>query len=67
MKKRLSWATLETPSLSVRQKCLILGIHRSRVYYVAQGKDESDVTMMNEIQELYALRPFKGISASRMI
>ncbi len=60
MKKRLSWATLETPSLSVRQKCLILGIHRSRVYYVAQGMDESDVTMMNEIGDLYALRPFQG-------
>ena len=49
MKQRLLWTTIETPALSIRQKCLVLGVNRSQVYYVAQAIDESDVTVMNEI------------------
>ena len=60
MKRRLLWTTIETPALSIRQKCLVLGVNRSQVYYVAQAIDESDVTVMNEIQDIYALRPFQG-------
>lgn len=60
MNQRFSWVSTSMPGLSMRQKCLILKVNRSRVYYRAKEIDNHDATMMNEIRDIYALRPFQG-------
>lgn len=46
--------------LSVRQKSRLLGINRSSLYYPRQEMTEDEVTLMNEIQEIYLSWPFFG-------
>ena len=60
MKQRLMWTLKETSQLSLRQKCNILGVNRSRVYYEPKSVVQDDVTLMNEIGDIYAKRPFQG-------
>ena len=59
MKERLMWTLKETSQLSLRQKCNLLGINRSSVYYQPVASSD-DVTLMNEIADIYAKRPFQG-------
>lgn len=48
-------------SLSIRAGCEALGVARSRLYYKARPLDvDSEVTLQNEIREIYAKRPFQG-------
>ena len=60
MKTRRLWALTETPNLSIRKKCQILRVNRSHLYYKPTPIDDHDVTLMNEIQEIYSKRPFQG-------
>jgi len=60
MKQRAAWSMLETPYLSLRQKCKLLNVNRSSVYYEAAPTVPDDVTLMNEIADIYAKRPFQG-------
>ena len=60
MKQRLMWTLNETRGLSLRQKCSILGVNRSRVYYEPTPVAQDEVTLMNEIGDIYAKRPFQG-------
>lgn len=60
MKTRRSWALNRTPRLSIRQKCEILGVNRSHLYYRPTGIDNHEVTLMNEIKDIYSKRPFQG-------
>lgn len=57
---RKAWAQTPTPGLSVRSKCLILNINRTHLYYHPTTALSCDVSLMNEIQDIYALRPFQG-------
>lgn len=60
MKTRRLWAITPTKNLSVRQKCEILGVNRSHLYYKPKPIDDHEVTLMNEIQDIYSKRPFQG-------
>jgi len=61
MKRRLELTQQSTSKVSVRRRCQILGMCRSRVYYASIRKiDDSQVTHMNEIREIYSKRPFQG-------
>ncbi len=61
MKQRVEIVRSATPDLSTRQKCQLLGVHRSTVYYEKQGDAHSeDQNVLQEIQEIYAPRPFLG-------
>jgi putative transposase len=49
--------------MSLRKACAVLGVNRSQQYYQrtrSAEKDKCDVTLMNEIQDIYARRPFQG-------
>ena len=49
--------------MSLRSACAVLQVNRSQQYYQpisAADKDMNDVTLMNEIQDIYAKRPFQG-------
>jgi putative transposase len=61
MTKRLELAKQDYEQLSIRQRCRLLGVTRSQVYYQkTQGVDDTTATHMNEIREIYEKRPFQG-------
>lgn len=60
MDRRRALAQTRTPRLSIRQKCEILGIHRSGLYYESRPCKNDEVEVMNQIQDIYGLRPFLG-------
>lgn len=60
MEARRALAQQETPSLSVRQKCEALGVHRSTLFYRPRPISVDEVEVMNRIQDLYVSKPFLG-------
>lgn len=46
--------------LSQRQACQILGIARSRLFYIKQPTSGDQVEIMNALSEIYAQYPFMG-------
>lgn len=46
--------------LSVRKKCELLGVTRSRMYYRGKKDNSDDVDIMKEIRETYEKTPFYG-------
>lgn len=60
MTDRRLWAADAHPHLSLRKRCQLLHINRSSLYYRATPVDATDVTIMNELQELYSQYPFMG-------
>ncbi|MBA2656730.1 MAG: IS3 family transposase [Tatlockia sp.] len=46
--------------LSLRQQCDLLQINRSTIYYKAHGADVDDVSMLNEIRDVWERYPFYG-------
>jgi hypothetical protein len=49
--------------MSIRSACTVLQVNRSQQYYQptrSADKNMKDVTLMNEIQDIYARRPFQG-------
>jgi putative transposase len=48
------------PSLSKRAKSMLLGVNLSSCYVTHQPMRKDTVSIMNELQELYAKRPFQG-------
>lgn len=60
MKQRQIWVIKETSHLSLRQKCTLLGVNRSSVYYESVPTQPDDITLMNEIADIYSKRPFQG-------
>lgn len=60
MKLRKAWACTSTPGLSMRSKCMILTINRTHLYYRPAPVSSCDVSLLNEIQDIYGRRPFQG-------
>jgi len=60
MKQRYLWTLNKTNTLSLRQKCNLLGVNRSRVYYEPTPVMRKSVSLMNELADIYAKRPFQG-------
>jgi len=47
-------------NLSVRRKCELLDVNRSRLYYKKSPLNEKDAEIMNVMRELYERHPFLG-------
>ena len=63
MTERRRWVNKRPANMSLRSACAVLQVNRSQQYYqlIRSGdKDMNDVTLMNEIQDIYARRPFQG-------
>lgn len=48
------------PGLSKRRKSGLLGVNLSSLYVKRKPVSQDEITLMNEIQDIYALHPFKG-------
>lgn len=48
------------PKLSISQQCELLSIHKSGIYYHAQGESELNLELMRLIDEHYIEHPYKG-------
>lgn len=48
------------PQLSVEKQCALLAINRSSFYYKPAPSPQDDVTLMNEIMDIWQKRPFYG-------
>lgn len=48
------------PELSIVQQCMLLGIHRSGIYYKPRGESELNLKLMRLMDEHYLHHPFKG-------
>jgi len=46
--------------LSVRRQCELLGVNRSSLYYVSQRPAIEDITLLNEIRDIWERYPFYG-------
>jgi putative transposase len=60
MKERQATVQAAHPHLSKRARALLLRVTLSSCYVKAKAKSEDSVTIMNELRELYAMRPFQG-------
>jgi putative transposase len=50
----------DSPDLSVRRQCTLLGLCRGRVYYNPRAMSETNASCMRRIDELYTRHPFLG-------
>lgn len=50
----------EHPELSLRRQCGLLGINRSTLYYEANAPDVDDISLLNEIRDVWERYPFFG-------
>lgn len=48
------------PSLSLRRQCELLHVPRSSVYYKPVGEDTEDLSLLNEIRDIWMRYPFYG-------
>ena len=63
MKERKTWVNKRPANMSLRSACTVLQVNRSQQYYqpkCSADKDTCEITLMNEIQDIYARRPFQG-------
>ncbi len=58
MKERRIKVLESNEHLSKRLKSKILGVNLSSCYLKLRSVDADTVTLMNEIQDIYSLRPF---------
>lgn len=64
MKERKSWVSKRPANMSLRSACTVLGVNRSQQYYhpsISADKRNLEVTLMNEIQDVYAKANHAGV------
>lgn len=50
----------EHPELSLRRQCTLLGLNRSSLYYAANAPNIDDISLLNEIRDVWERYPFFG-------
>lgn len=58
--RRRQLIELSNKDLSLRQQCDLLAINRSTIYYKAYVADVDDISMLNEIRDVWERYPFYG-------
>ncbi len=48
------------PHLSLRKQCDLLKVNRSSLYYRTKGEESHDLTLLNEIRDIWIRYPFYG-------
>jgi len=61
VKEKLAMIDREHTSLSLRQQCKLLELHRSNLYYVEAQEREENLDLMRLLDEEYTRHPFKGV------
>lgn len=57
---RQQWIDASHEELSVRRQCDLLQVNRSTIYYKAQGASIDDISLLNEIRDIWERYPFFG-------
>ena len=57
---RLEWIDATYAELSLRRQCELLQVNRSTLYYKARENDIDDISLLNEIREVWERYPFYG-------
>jgi len=60
MKERREMAKKDYPKISKRRRSVLLSVNLSSLYINRKPLSSDDVTLMNEIQDIYKSQPFKG-------
>lgn len=60
MKERQAICHKRNNQLSKRRKAYLLGVNLPSCYVVKKASNELTITLMNEIRDIYAMRPFQG-------
>lgn len=60
MKTRIAAALAEHPDINKSQRCRLLGVNRSTLYYEPISVEEDEVFLMNLIRDIWLRRPFYG-------
>jgi putative transposase len=55
-----SWIDFDNDSISVREQCELLGVHRSNVYYQPLEESDDNLAIMRVMDEEHLRHPFKG-------
>ena len=58
--RRLQWVDATQEELSLRRQCELLQVNRSTIYYKAHGTDVDDISLLNEIRDIWERYPFYG-------
>ena len=58
--RRLKWIEATQDGLSLRRQCELLQVNRSTIYYKACGADVDDLSLLNEIRDIWERYPFYG-------
>ena len=58
--RRLAWLNADQEKLSLRRQCELLQVNRSTIYYKARGADIDDISLLNEIRDVWERYPFYG-------
>ena len=59
-RQRLEIIEPKHPGLSLRRQCTLLNINRSTLYYDAKALDIDDISLLNEIRDVWEKLPFYG-------
>lgn len=60
MKMRTVAALAEHPAINKAQRCRLLGVNRSTLYYKPIHLEDDDILLMNLIRDIWLKRPFYG-------
>jgi putative transposase len=60
MKERRDMAKADHPKISKRRRSALLGVNLSSLYIKRKPLRADDITLLNEIQDIYKVKPFKG-------
>lgn len=58
--RRLECVDTTQEELSLRRQCELLQVNRSTIYYKARGTDVDDISLLNEIRDVWERYPFYG-------
>jgi putative transposase len=58
--RRLEWVDATHAELSLRRQCELLQVNRSTLYYKAREADIDDISLLNEIRDVWERYPFYG-------
>lgn len=58
--RRLEWVDATHTELSLRRQCELLQVNRSTLYYKAREADIDDISLLNEIRDVWERYPFYG-------
>jgi putative transposase len=58
--EKRAWIEMDHPSISIREQCELLNVHRSNIYYEPRTESEENLHIMRIMDQEHLKHPFKG-------